>query len=126
MSHTLIYNSGSHVIETKAQGNLTLHEIKEIDREIAQMAVSKNCFSCLNDFREAKIKLSTMDIYNLPKISSDILALAGLNIRAFRVALVAEKDLKDFHFFEDVTSNRGHTAKVFTDIDKAKKWLSYN
>jgi hypothetical protein len=36
---------------------------------------------------------------------------------------VVAKDLDDHIFHENVMVNRGQNEKVFTDIDKAMKWL---
>ena len=124
MSHTIIYNSESHVIEIKVQGKLTVDEIREITSEIAQIAVAKNCFLCLSDLREARLNLSTLELYELPQIISDMLASAGVNVHGFKRALVVAKDLENFRFFETVTSNRSQNARLFQDIDEAKKWLS--
>jgi hypothetical protein len=33
-------------------------------------------------------------------------------------------NMNDFPFFETVTRNRAQNARVFRDVDKAKKWLS--
>ena len=41
----------------------------------------------------------------------------------FRRAFVVARDLDDFIFFETVTLNNRQNAKVFQDIDEARKWL---
>jgi len=53
----------------------------------------------------------------------DTFTSLGLNARLFKRALIASKDLNDYLFYEIVTANSGQTAKVFYDIDEAKKWL---
>ena len=124
MSHTTTYNSETHVIETKVQGNLILAEAKEIISKIVHVAKENSCFLCLSDYREAEISLSTVEIYDVPKIISDISASQGLRAADFKRAIVVKKDLKNFRFFETVTLNSGQNAKLFQDIDEAKKWLS--
>ena len=123
MSHTIIYNSEEHAIESKIQGDFTLDTAKEIMAEFALIAKEKDCVLFLSDYSEATLKLSTMEIHGLPKIILDIFASSGLDVRRFRRALVATKDLKDYLFFETVTANRGQNTKVFYDVDEAKKWL---
>ena len=124
MSHTIIYNPETHIIEATVQGTVNLNEMKEIFYEGVQIAMEKGIFLSLSDFREATSNLSTMDIYNLPKILSDIAIPLGLNIYKFKRAIVTAKDSSDFHFAENVTSNQGQNAKFFNDIEEAKKWLS--
>lgn len=124
MSHTIIYNSESQAVEVKIQGKLSSHEVKGIVSELFQIAKVNNCYLILNDSREAILNLSTMDIYELPKIISDIAASMGLKIHHFQRAAVVVRDYDEFKFFENVTFNQGQNLKLFQDIDEAKKWLS--
>jgi len=50
----------------------------------------------------------------------------GINVFLYKRANVIAKDLDDYIFHENVMVNRGQNEKVFTDIDKAKKWLMEN
>lgn len=124
MPHVIIYNSEARVIEITIQGDFSLSEAKEIISEATQVAKEQNCFLVLTDLREATLKLSTLEIYELPNVVSDKLASSGLHAYEFKRAFVAAKDLKDYDFFETVTVNRGQNAKLFHDVDEAKKWLS--
>ena len=123
MPHTIIYNSESHVIEMTVQGELTMKEAKEITLEASKIAKEQNCFVYFSDYREATVKLSTLEVYELPKIISDILASSGLNVHKFKRAFVVARDLKVYEFFENVTVNRGQNVRVFYDVDEAKRWL---
>ena len=124
MSYTITHNSEAHVIETKVQGILAWDDARQIISNIIQVAKENNCFLCLSDYREAEIRLTTLEIYDVPKIISDISASQGLRAQDFKRAIIVKRDLKDFHFFETVTLNSGQNAKLFQDIDEAKKWLS--
>ena len=124
MSHTIIYNSTEHTIEIKVQGDFFLTEAQEIITEAVQIIKAQNCFLVLNDMREATIKLSFLEIYELPKTLRDIFASSGLNVHKLKQALVVKKDLKDFDFYETVTVNRGQSVKYFFDMDEARQWLS--
>ena len=123
MSHTIIYNSDMHIIESTFQEGLTFSEVKEFISEGVRIAKEKDCALFLTDYREATLKLSTLEIYEVPKLMQDTFASTGLNIRRIRRAVIAAKDLKDYLFYETVTINRGQNAKVFYDIDEAKTWL---
>ena len=123
MTHTVTYNPELGVIETVAQGNLNLSEAKEIISAITQIAIEKDCFLCLSDYRKATIEMSTLQIYDIPKILSDIVTSFGLPPRKFKRAIIAEKGVNDYQFFETVTLNMGQQAKLFQDMDEARKWL---
>ncbi|HNK62418.1 MAG TPA: hypothetical protein PLE14_00100 [Anaerolineales bacterium] len=47
----------------------------------------------------------------------------GISPFKLKRAFVVSKNLDDFHFFENVTRNNGQLAKIFQDVDEAKKWL---
>ena len=123
MSHIILYTSELHVVESKVQGELTLDEVKEIITEIAIITKEKACMLILSDYREVTLRLSMLQLYDLPKITENIFASSGLNIFGCKRALVAAEGLKDYSFYENVMVNRGQKVRVFTNIDKAKEWL---
>ena len=124
MPHTIHYNPDTHIIELKVEGVVNRDEFKKIFSEGVQVAKEKECFLFLNDFREATIDMSTMDLYDLPQALSAISAPLGIQANRFRRALViAPQHTRDAIFAEDVTVNRGQHAKFFHDIEDARKWL---
>ena len=125
MPHTINYNPEEHIIEVKVQGTVNLDEFKEIFSQATQLAKEIECFHILSDFREAMtIKLSTWEIYDMPKILSGISTPAGISASRFKRAIViALKDTADTKFAETVTKNQGQNAMIFQDVDEAKKWL---
>jgi hypothetical protein len=123
MTHTVIYNSESHIVEAKLQGNMTLSEVDEIIAKTAKIAKEKDCRFILNDFREVSRKLSILEIYELPDRIKTIFTSFGMNVWFYKRANVVAKDLDEYIFHENVMVNRGQKEKMFTDIDKAKKWL---
>jgi len=66
MSHTLIYNSELHIVESKLHGDMTLGEVEVIITKIAKTAKEKDCRLIFTDFREVSRKLSILQIYELP------------------------------------------------------------
>ena len=123
MSHTVIYNSELHIVESKLQGDMTVGEVEDIVTKIASIAKEKDCRLIFTDFREVSRKLSILQIYELPDRTKSIFASFGINVLLYKRANVVGKDLDDYVFHENVMVNRGQNEKVFTDIDKAKKWL---
>lgn len=123
MSHTVIYNSDLHMVESKLQGDMTLGEVEEIITKIAKIAKEKDCRLIFIDFREVSRKLPMWQIYELPDCTKNIFASFGMNILLCKRANVVAKDLDDYVFHENVMVNRGQHEKVFTDIDQAREWL---
>jgi hypothetical protein len=123
MPHAISYNSDAGVIEIKVQGDFFLREAQEMISEALDVAKEQNCFLLLCDLRAATVKLSTIEIYQLPNVVSDKSASLGLHPHKLKRAFVVTNDLKEYDFFETVTVNRGQSAKVFRDIDEAQKWL---
>src|SRR5687767_13218275 len=126
MSHTVIYNSELHIVESKLQGDMTLGEVDEIITNTAKIAKEKDCRLIFTDFREVSRKLSILEIYELPDRIRNIFTSFGIHVSLYKRANVVAKDLDDFIFHENVMVNRGQNEKVFTDIDKAMKWLIEN
>jgi len=123
MLHTITYNSDLGIVEIKFQENVIWKEVKEILWQSAQIAKEQNCFLFLSDFREATLKLSILELYELPKILSETFASSEIPAHKIKRAFVVAKDLNDYSFFETVNVNRGYRHKMFEDISKAKKWL---
>ena len=125
MPHTFYYNPETHIIELKAHGTMTLDEFKEIVSEGMQLAKEKHCILFLNDFREAtKIELTTMKIFGMAQIITNVAALLGLPTHKLKRAnVITPKHAVDARFAEDTLVNRGQTTRFFLDIEEAKKWL---
>jgi len=123
MPHSIVYNSETRMIISKIYSDLTLAEAKEIISEFAAIVKEKDCTMLLNDYRQARVKLSTLEIYEAPKLYADIFALSGLSLYHIKRALVVAEDLRDYEFFETVSFNQGQYVKVFKDSTKAREWL---
>ena len=91
--------------------------------DVVQMAKDRGCFRILNDMREAKLKLSMLELYNLPKVLSEIAATAGLQVYQFKRALITRDDAKLLPFFENVSRNRLQNVRLFHDVESARQWL---
>jgi hypothetical protein len=126
---TITYNLETGFVEAKVQGTIRFDEIKEIYSKYVQTTMENKSFLYLADYREAILDLSTMELYDLPKVLSDIVDPLGINVNKLRRAIVVAKGLKDkrlgdYRFYETVTLNRWQNTKLFEDMDEAIKWLS--
>jgi len=123
MTHSIEYNPETGIVEIKFQGIVTLNEMKEFLSETKSILVEKGSFLILSDFLEAKLSLSTIEIYNLPKTVSDEIAPLDISVHKLKRAVVISKGSEDFAFGETVMSNRGQNLKIFHNGDEAKAWL---
>ena len=93
---------------------------REYLRHIVATAKKHPCHRFLNDFREVRIALSVVDLYEIP----DLIVTGGFDRRWRRAMLLGSAaDLHKLSFFELVASNRGITVRLFTEVDKAIQWL---
>ena len=124
MPHTIRYLPEMHIIETAVKGLVNQDELKNVFSDGVQLAKEKDCFRFLNDFREANIQMSTMELYELPEILSGISTSQGIQAgRLWRALVVGTSYTSDAIFAENVTVNRGQHVKFFHDIEEARAWL---
>jgi hypothetical protein len=127
MPHSITCNPETHIIEIKLHGQINFNEIKEIYSQALPISKDKNSSLFLSDYREAVLCLSTIEIYELPQIFADTAAAIGFSPYQLKRAIVQSKthNPNDYRFFETVSQNRRQSfAKLFQDIEEAKKWLS--
>jgi hypothetical protein len=127
MTYRVIYNPDKDCVQARIEGEVDLPMAQRYAKAILRQLSAHDCLRVLNDMREASIKLSTVDIYDLPAWIEEI----GLN-RSCKRALLVSRDFNDYKFFETVSRNHGHLLEVFTDsnrsgifrdIAKAREWL---
>ncbi len=79
------------------------------------------CNSLLVDHRKSRMNFTFMTTFKRP----DVYAGLGFS-RDTKAALVWNKLVKDFLFFENVCVNRGFNVKVFDNHEAALCWLVYD
>lgn len=122
-SYTVTYNAELKIIETTVDGDIDLSVLKEIFTAQAQTSKDSNCNLMINDYRNARIKITVIEIYELPKIIAKIAASFGRSASRTIRALVIPTFKEDYRFYETVTANNSQTEKLFFEIEEAKKWL---
>lgn len=118
MTYTIQYDPENNCIMASMKGDVSLKKFKEFVNILKQKIEKYNCNKIFNDVRKINSKLSTFEIYYLPKE----IKKAGINEFCKR-ALVVANDLKDIEFFETVCVNNGQCVKIFRDPDDAIEWL---
>lgn len=123
MSNSVTYNQEDGLIRMELQGKVDKALVKELASRTAILAREHDCFLVLTDAREATTVLSTLEIFELPKLIVEILSETGVEVNKFKRALVISSDIDDFSFFETVSKNRGQNVSLFRNIDEARSWL---
>jgi hypothetical protein len=111
------------MITLRFEGLLTLEVVRNATVDAAQMAKERDCFRVLTDMRETTVKLSMVEVYNLPKLTADIVSTTGLQIYQYRRAVVISAEQELLPFFENVSRNRHQNVKLFYTIESAEQWL---
>jgi len=112
------------IISIKVQGALTMTVVRNFATDAVHLAKEKNCFRVLTDLREATLKLSMLELYNLPKVLSEIAATTGLQVYQFkRVVITRDDDEELLPFYENVARNRIQNLRLFHDVESAQQWL---
>lgn len=131
MAYKVTYNPDEDCVHASIEGDVDLAMAQRYAREIIKQLRAHHCLRLLNDMRKASIKLSTMDIYDLPAWIEERIEEAGVS-RSCKRALLVAKDFRDYEFFETVSRNHGQLLEVFADsritgifhdISKADAWL---
>jgi hypothetical protein len=131
MACKVTYNPNEDCVHARIKGAVDLATAHRYAREIIQQLRAHNCLRLRNDMRQASVKLSTIDLYDLPAWIEERAEEAGVS-RSVRRALLVARDFNDYEFFETVSRNHGHLLEVFADsritgifrdIAKADEWL---
>lgn len=127
MRYSVQYDSKNDCVFASVEGDVEMEALEQFAEEVVKQASEHNCRRLVNDLRKAKVKLSTLELYDLPHFIEN----AGLD-RLCKRALIVSRDFDDYRFFENISLRRGHLVEVFADSDKfsvfgdveqAKEWL---
>jgi hypothetical protein len=110
------------ILTVKATGKVTSGTSPKLFDAIARELQQRGARAVLVDYRDAQIKFSVVEIYELPDVQRD----RGLPT-SIRAALLVAPDAmarEDLEFFEDRQFNSGQPVQVFHDGDAALDWLA--
>jgi hypothetical protein len=131
MPYKVIYNADEDCVQARIEGVIDLDMVHEYSRALIRQLSAHHCLRLLNDMRKASVRVSTVDIYDLPARIEEAIEDAGVS-RTRRRALIVARDFQDYQFFETVCRNHGHLLDVFADAQttsifrnqsEARAWL---
>lgn len=118
MPYVLTYDPEADCIFGSIEGDFDQAMVREFLREMAALAKEKHCLRALTDLRNAKPKLSVLEIDDLPAFAAEV----GLDL-SVRRALVIAADYDDYSFYRASSAIRKQNVRIFRDMDSAKEWL---
>lgn len=110
----------SDFIHATMDGALDLFTSIQSLSDIASMIETPGEFQLLIDTRQAQVKLSTVDLFELGVAVARYRAVA----RSKTALLTAMNGAQHAQFFELVARNRGAFLKAFTSFEDAITWLT--
>lgn len=123
MAYVLTYEEAGF-LKLVYDGPAKMDDLKEVITAGALLALEKDCFRVLSDFRSMTLDLSVMDLYSIPALQAFLSKDLAVHFSKFRRALLVKPgDYERFKFFETVAINRAHTVMIFVELNDAMKWL---
>ncbi len=117
------YDENEGIIETRLTDDITHKDVLDFVDEMINLTKRHDCLSWIVDYTNARYKLNTIEIFDLPNEVFRRMDLLGSKKFYIKRAIIRINDNSDFAFLEDVASNRGQNLRVFMNRDEAKRWL---
>lgn len=124
MSYEMEYEPANDCISSRVHGKITAREALKIATEgIKYRKQYPECRRVIVDMRDADMKFTMSDIYYFPRGLMEMSGAERKLMQSFKNAFVVSEEKKIWDFMETFNINLGYSVKIFTDIDKARKWL---
>ena len=119
MPFTVNYDREAGCVRTNIVGRIDKELVGAFFAEVGRVATENRCTRILSDLREARIAVSTLDIF--AEVESPEHASIPRNVKR---AIVISRDMRDYRFWETLCRNRGFLhVRIFTDYDEAAEWV---
>jgi hypothetical protein len=118
MPFEIEYNADQDCIFATFTGEITMSLTKEYIGALLPILKETGCQRLLSDSRDAKLKLSSMDIMQFPKMAQASPLTANL-----KRAVVASPGTSGYELYETLCNLQGQNVQVFSSKEKAMDWL---
>lgn len=123
MPYTLNYEE-TGFIKLVYEGDAKLNDMKTVIAQGVALALEKDCYRVLSDFRAMNLSLSGIELFSIPDYQVTHSKELNVPFYKFRRAVVVPKEkFEKYKFFENVAVNRSHQIKIFIDPEDAIAWL---
>jgi hypothetical protein len=124
MTFKVTFNESTHIIESRVHEDFDWNLIEHMVPEIGKLVQKENSDLIFIDFRDSKVTMSTIKIYETPRKIADEFSKTGVNVRKLKRAILINPNQKDFDFLDSVTANNAQILRLFYDEESAMKWLT--
>ena len=121
MKYELYFDKENRVIKYAAGVTLAMEEIKELIRNISELAQQYNCYLFFCDIRKSTAKLAITDLIDMTKFYKQVPAID--NIKTAMIYRENSDNKTNLEFHEKLCITAGYHIKSFTCGEKAMKWL---
>jgi hypothetical protein len=123
MSLDIAFDESDQIIVFKLPESFTWQVLEEGVPLIANLHLEHTCSRILLDFRQTRMGISTLKIYQTPPKLAQEFEKFNIAIRDLKRAFLMREGDEDMRFFETVSLNNLQNFKAFTDVEKAREWL---
>lgn len=117
------YDEKDRIIETRLTGEIQRQDVLEFVDAMIALTIQYNCLSWIVDYTNARYKLGTLEIFDLPREVFKKMDALGDRKRQVKRAIISIHDTPDFLFLENVAVNRGQHLRIFKSREAAVAWL---
>lgn len=118
MKYNIEYNSEKKYVKANIEDEIELKYLSQFVTDVNECLKTNNCHRVLNDLRTASVKMTIIEIDEVPKLFSQL----EIDILTKR-ALIVSDDIKKYNFFESTSRSRRQDVRIFSSYSKAEEWL---
>jgi len=123
MNYSITYEPIDKIIIATVHGDASLGLMSKMLTDITDHMKETNSHRLINDMRDARLKMSLLDITALPGMLQAAAFSRQLNLKKLKRALVSDKRHEMLEMQEVITRYVGSQFKHFYTVDDAKQWL---
>ncbi len=119
MKWEINYYENDDILTVKAEGTIDVESEETLRNDVVKSMRENTCKRLLIDLKNIEIKLSTFEIYDIPRKYME----QSISRDTKMAILFPESESRDFNFYETVSRNAGYDVMLFPEFDTAMKWL---
>lgn len=119
------YTPGKEYLLITQIGKLTIQDIFKNAPRISIAIEHYKCFTLVEDYRQAMIKMKASDLTKIQKIFISSMEKIGVRFTSVKRAMVIDENMvspDEMEFYKMLSINQGQDLMVFTDMRQAIKW----
>ncbi len=119
------YTPGKEYLLITQIGKLTIQDIFKNAPRISIAIEHYKCFTIVEDYRQATIKMKASDLTKIQKIFISSMEKIGVRFTSVKRAMVIDENMvspDEMEFYKMLSINQGQDLMVFTDMRQAIKW----